>query len=134
MKSSRLAIAGLAAAALVASARFSGPVSAQGQAKEIAFDAVDILNVPTDMGFGEVAGVATTATGDILAYVRVGGPNATIGASRTYINGGARLYQFDKAGKFLKEIGGSNPNNRPYNFLFAQGVRVDPQGNIWVVD
>src|SRR4029079_1694250 len=78
--------------------------------------------------------VATTSTGNILIYVRAGGPNATIGASRTYINGGARLYEFDKSGKFVRESGGSNPNNRPYNFLFAQGVRVDPQNNIWVVD
>ena len=64
---------------------------------------------------------------------RSGGPNATIGASRTYINGGARLFEFDRSGKFLREIG-SGPTGRPLLFLFAQGVRVDPQNNFWVVD
>jgi len=33
---------------------------------------------------GEVAGVATTSTGNIWIYYRDGGANATIGASRTY--------------------------------------------------
>jgi DNA-binding beta-propeller fold protein YncE len=55
-----------------------------------------------------------------------------VGASRIYINGGPRLFEFDKTGKFLREIG--TKDNRPYNFLFAQGVKVDPQNNIWVVD
>ena len=80
-----------------------------------------------------MAGVATTSTGNLLVYYQGGGPNATIGASRVYINGGPRLLEFDRSGKFLREIG-TNPNKRPYAFLFAQGVRVDPQDNIWVVD
>jgi hypothetical protein len=136
MKSSRLAIAGLAVAALfVAGSRFSGSLVAQTQPREIAFDSAgDFLSPPADITIGEVAGVAASSTGNLYVYYRSGGPNATIGASRTYLNGGARLLQFDKAGKFVKEIGGSVPNNRPYVFLFAQGVRVDPQDNIWVVD
>ena len=76
--------------------------------------------------------MATTSTGNIWVYTQSGGPNATVGASRIYINGGARLFEFDKTGKFLREIG--TKDNRPYDFLFAQGVRVDPQNNIWVVD
>jgi 6-bladed beta-propeller len=133
MKTSRFAITCLAAAALCASTRFSGSVSAQAQAKEIAFESAgDFLNLPADTYFGEVAGVATTATGNIWVYTQSGGPNATVGASRIYINGGPRLFEFDKTGKFLREIG--TKDNRPYNFLFAQGVRVDPQNNIWVVD
>ena len=70
----------------------------------------------------------------LLVYFQGGGPNATIGAARIHINGGPRLIEFDRTGKFQREIGGSDPNNRPYDFLFAQGVRVDPQDNIWVVD
>jgi hypothetical protein len=133
MKTSRLAIACVAAATLFTAARFSGLVSAQGQVKEIAFDSAgEFLNLPADTYFGEVAGVATTATGNIWVYTQSGGPNATVGASRIYINGGPRLFEFDKTGKFLREIG--TKDNRPYNFLFAQGVRVDPQNNIWVVD
>src|SRR6476646_3607873 len=134
MKTSRFAITCLAAAALCASTRFSGSVSAQAQAKAIAFESAgDLLNRPADTYFAEVAGVATTATGNIWVYTQSGGPNATVGASRIYINGGPRLFEFDKAGKFLREIG-TKDDSRPYNFLFAQGVRVDPQNNIWVVD
>ena len=124
--------AGLAATLLVVGSLFSGSVVAQQ--KEIAFDSAgDFLKLPADIHFGEVAGVATTSTGNIWVYTRSGGPNATIGASRTYINGGARLFEFDRSGKFLREIG-AGPTGRPYAFLFAQGVRVDAQNNFWIVD
>src|SRR4029078_7833256 len=89
---------------ILAGALLTGAVVAQQ--KEIAFDSAgDFLNPPADITIGEVAGVATTATGNIWVYMRGGGPNATLGASRTYINGGARLLEFDKTGKFLREIG-----------------------------
>jgi hypothetical protein len=52
-----------------------------------------------------------------------------VGASRVYLNGGSRLFEFDRSGKYTREIGAG-----AYVFLFAQGVRVDPQDNIWVVD
>ena len=144
MKSSRLA-ATCAAATLVfagstlSDSLFSGSLvaramPAQAQPREIAFESAgDFLNLPADTYFGEVAGVATTSTGNIWVYTQSGGPNATVGASRVYINGGPRLFEFDKAGKFLREIG-TKDDSRPYNFLFAQGVRIDPQNNIWVVD
>jgi DNA-binding beta-propeller fold protein YncE len=138
MKSSRIVLTGLAAALVVysasAGAPFTSPLSAQQQHKEIPFDSAgDFLKLPEDVHFGEVAGVATMSNGNIWVYHRGGGPNATIGASRTYINGGARLFEFDKSGKFLREIG-TGPVGRPYSFLFAQGVRVDPQNNVWTVD
>jgi DNA-binding beta-propeller fold protein YncE len=104
------------------------------QQKEISFESAgDFLKLPDDLHLGEVAGVATSQKGNLLVYFQGGGPNATIGASRVYINGGARLIEFDRTGKFLREIGNSE-NDRPYAFLFAQGVRVDPQDNIWIVD
>ncbi|MGH9158386.1 MAG: peptidyl-alpha-hydroxyglycine alpha-amidating lyase family protein [Vicinamibacteraceae bacterium] len=135
MTSSRLAATCLAATALLAGSRFSGSLFAQAQPREISFDSAgSFLSLPADIHLGEVAGVATTSKGNLLVYNQGGGSNATVGASRTYISGGARLFEFDKSGKFVREIGGSVPNNRPYNFLFAQGVRVDPQDNIWVVD
>ena len=135
MRYSRLAATLLVAGTLLfAGSRFSGSLFAQGQPREIPFDSAgDFLNLPVDTYFGEVAGVATTSTGNIWVYTQSGGPNATVGASRIYINGGPRLFEFDKTGKFLREIG-TKDDNRPYNFLFAQGVRVDPQNNIWVVD
>jgi DNA-binding beta-propeller fold protein YncE len=104
------------------------------QQKDISFDSAgDFLKLPADLHLGEVAGVATTSKGNLLVYYQGGGPNATIGASRVYINGGARLVEFDRSGKLLREIGTSE-NDRPYAFLFAQGVRVDPQNNVWIVD
>lgn len=139
MRYSRLAATGLAATLLFAGSLFSGSlfsgsVSAQAQPREISFDSAgDFLKLPDDIHLGEVAGVATTSTGNLWVYYRSGGPNATLGASRNYINGGARLLEFDKAGKYLREIGTSE-NDRPYAFLFAQGVRVDPQDNVWIID
>jgi DNA-binding beta-propeller fold protein YncE len=127
MKYSRLAPTLVFAGSLLAS-------SLVAQQKEIAYESAgDFLKLPDDIHLGEVAGVATTATGNLWVYYQGGGPNATIGASRVYINGGARLLEFDRTGKYLREIGTSE-NDRPYAFLFAQGVRVDPQNNVWIVD
>jgi DNA-binding beta-propeller fold protein YncE len=132
MKYARLVSTGFAATVLVGSV-YAGSLVAR-QHKEIPFDSAGyFLRLPEDVHFGEVAGVATTSTGNIWVYHRGGGPNATIGASRTYINGAARLFEFDRSGKFLREIG-TGPVGRPYSFLFAQGVRVDAQNNFWTVD
>jgi hypothetical protein len=137
MRHSRLAATGFAATLAFAGALFGGSPfggSLVAQQKEIAFDSAgDFLKLPADLHLGEVAGVATTSAGNLWVYYQGGGPNATIGASRVYINGGARLLEFDRTGKFLREIGTSE-NDRPYAFLFAQGVRVDPQNNVWIVD
>ncbi len=127
MRYSRLAYALMFASSLLAGSLFA-------QQKEIPFDSAgDFLKLPDDIHLGEVAGVATTSTGNLWVYYQGGGPNATIGAARIHINGGARLLEFDRAGKLLREIG-SSENGRPYAFLFAQGVRVDPQNNVWIVD
>ena len=127
MRYSRLAYALMFASSVLAGSLFA-------QQKEISFDSAgDFLKLPDDIHLGEVAGVATTSTGNLWVYYQGGGPNATIGAARIHINGGARLLEFDRAGKFLREIG-TTENGRPYAFLFAQGVRVDPQNNVWIVD
>src|SRR5436190_24123470 len=124
MRYSRLAVVGVAAALAFAGPRFSdalfpASVSAQAQVREIPFDtAGDFLKLPEDIHLGEVAGVATTATGNLWVYWQGGGPNATIGAARVHINGGARLSEFDKTGKYLRDIG-TRANNRPYAHLFA---------------
>src|SRR5215510_10988724 len=103
--------------ATLAGALSIGSVSLQGaQQKEIAFDSnIDYLKLPDDIHFGEVAGVATTAAGNIWVYYQGGGSNATIAAARLHINGGARLVEFDRTGKFLREIG-TTANARPYAF------------------
>lgn len=97
---------------------------------QIAYDSVpDLLKLPEHIHMGEAAGVATNSRGNIFVYTRTGGGNATIGASRTFTHGGSRLFEFDRTGKFAREIG-----EGVYGFLFAQAVRVDSADNIWVVD
>ena len=78
---------------------------------------------------GEAAGVATNSKGSIFVYTRTGGVNATLGGSRIFTHGGSRLFEFDRTGKYVREIG-----EGVYGFLFAQSVRVDSSDNIWVVD
>jgi DNA-binding beta-propeller fold protein YncE len=99
-------------------------------AQEIAFDSVvNPLNTPASITIGEVAGVATNSKGDVFVYTRTGHPTISLGTSRPFAHGGSRLFEFDKTGKYIREIGKDS-----YAFLVAQQVRVDPQDNIWVVD
>ena len=135
MKSSRIAATGLAAA-LVGGLLFSNSLVAEqaAQQKEIAFESAgDFLTLPADIHLGEVAGVATTSTGNLWVYNQGGGLNLTVGAARLHPAGGARLFEFDKSGKFVRELGKTN-EERPYGFRWAQGVRVDSQNNMWTVD
>jgi DNA-binding beta-propeller fold protein YncE len=105
------------------------PAAAQN-APEIAFDsAANPLTLPDDIYLGESAGVATNSRGDIFVYTRTGHPTVSLGGARAFAHGGSRLFQFDRNGKFVREIGANS-----YAFLFAQQVRIDPQDNIWVVD
>src|SRR5579864_8648157 len=116
---------------LLAAALLSGiPVGAQSPVPEISFDsAADPLKFPANIHPGEIAGVATNSKGDVFVYTRTGHPTISIGTARPFAHGGSRLFQFDKTGKFVREIGQDS-----YGFLVAQQVRVDPQDNIWVVD
>jgi DNA-binding beta-propeller fold protein YncE len=87
------------------------------------------LTMPDNIHLGEVAGVATNSRGDIYVYTRTGNPTITIGTARAVSHGGGRLFQFDRNGKYVREIG-----QGVYGFLQPQQVRVDPQDNVWVVD
>ncbi|HYR85430.1 MAG TPA: peptidyl-alpha-hydroxyglycine alpha-amidating lyase family protein [Terriglobia bacterium] len=106
-------------------------ISAAAQSvPEIQFDsAADLLKLPANIHLGEAAGVATNSKGDFFVYTRTGHPTITIGTARPFAHGGSRLFQFDRTGKFVREIG-----QGLYAFLVAQQVRIDPQDNIWVVD
>jgi len=109
----------------IATLALAGSPSAQ-----IAYDsAPDPLKLPERIHLGEVAGVAANSKGNLFVYTRTGGANATWGASRTFTHGGSRLFEFDRTGKFVREIG-----EGVYGFLFAQAVRVDANDHIWVVD
>jgi len=117
-------------ALLVAALTAGVPAIAQKDAPEIRFDSVpNPLQLPANIYLGEVGGVATNSRGDIFVYTRTGHPTITIGTARPFAHGGSRLFEFDKNGKFMREIGKDS-----YGFMFAAQVRVDPNDNLWVVD
>ncbi|MDE3160312.1 MAG: 6-bladed beta-propeller [Acidobacteriota bacterium] len=106
------------------------PATAQKEAPEIRFDSVpEALKLPAGLYLGEVGGVATNSRGDVFVYTRTGHPTITIGTARPFAHDGSRLFEFDRNGKFVREIGKDS-----YGFMFAAQVRVDPSDNIWVVD
>jgi len=114
---------------MVAFVAASISTDAQNAAPALTFDAANPLTLPDDIYLGEVGGVATNSRGDIYVYTRTGHPTLSIATARPFAHGGSRLFQFDRNGRFTREIGAG-----AYGFLFAAQVRVDPQDNIWVVD
>lgn len=117
---------GAIVATLLTVDRFQGPTTVP----EIAFDAsTDFLKLPSDIYLGEVAGVATNSRGQLFVYTRTGNPTVGLGNSRLFSHGGSRLFEFDRNGGFVREIG-----QGVYAFLVAHAVRTDPQDNIWIVD
>src|SRR3954453_19989846 len=116
-----LTLCGAAALATVVTAQNSPTIN---------FDsAANALTLPDDVYLGEVGGVATNSRGEIFVYTRTGHPTMSIASARPFVHGGRRLFEFDRTGKFTREIG-----QGVYGFLFAAQVRVDPQDNLWVVD
>lgn len=82
---------------------------------EIPFESVpNFLKMPPNLFLGEGIGIATNSKGHIFVYTR---------SQRT------RLFEFDQAGTFVREIGVGL-----YGFVFAHAVRVDSHDNIWAVD
>jgi NHL repeat len=82
---------------------------------DIPFESVsNLLQLPTDLYLGEVAGAAVNSKGHIFVYTR---------SAQT------RLFEFDPKGKFVREIG-----KGLYGFSFAHVVRIDKDDNIWCVD
>src|SRR5689334_20274142 len=106
----------LAAGLLLAAA----PSFAQSKAKaqnvpEIPFESVpNFLKLPPNLYLGEGIGVATNSKGHVFVYTR---------------SGDTRLFEFDRTGAFIREIG-----QGLYGFEFAHAVRVDRDDNIWAVD
>src|SRR3954469_1295257 len=98
----------------------AGSASAQQKATiagvpEIPFTSVpNFLKLPAGEYLGEAVAVATNSKGHIFVYHR---------------RDTTRLFEFDRNGTFLKEIGKGY-----YGFEFAHSVRVDKDDNIWTVD
>jgi len=83
--------------------------------REIPFSSVpNLLKLPPGEYLGESVAVATNSKGHIFVFHR---------------SANTRLFEFDQAGNFLKEIGSGY-----YGFEFAHSVRVDKYDNIWAVD
>ena len=116
--------------AVLACSIFGGVMLVAQSTSDIQFKSdPEPLKFPDNIALGEAAGVATNSHGDVFVYTRTGHPTITIGTARPFAHGGSRLVQFDKTGKFVREIGQDS-----YGFLVAQQVRVDPQDNVWIVD
>src|SRR3954454_3326254 len=76
--------------------------------------AANFLKLPPGESLGESVAVATNSKGNIFVYHR---------------RDTTRLFEFDKSGTFVREIGKGY-----YGFEFAHSVRVDKDDNIWTVD
>ncbi len=101
--------------ALAAATAFAQRKATIENVPEIPFSPVpNFLKLPPGEYLGESVAVATNSKGHIFVYHR----SAT-----------TRLFEFDQAGNFLKEIGSGY-----YGFEFAHSVRVDKDDNIWTVD
>jgi streptogramin lyase len=112
---------------LIAGAAGVSPLSALSQeakVPEIAFTSVpDFLQMPNDVYFGEVAGVAVNSKGHLFVFSRGNTTGAAYGAAA------AQLLEFDQNGKYVREIG-----HNLYAWSFAHAVRIDKDDNIWASD
>lgn len=105
-------------------------IFAQGPVPELSYDTNStFLKWPEHIYLGEAAGVAHNSKGHIFVNTRTGSVNLSTGTSRTFVRGGARLFEFDENGNFVREIG-----KDLYGFVFAENVRVDSQDSVWAVD
>ena len=104
--------------------------AAQAAVTELAFETnADFLQTPANLYIGEVGGVAENSKGRIFVYTRTGHPYATLGDNRTFARNGSRLLEFDRNGRYVRELG-----QDVYGFNAAIGLRVDPSDNVWTVD
>src|SRR4029450_4500384 len=111
--------------ALCAATGLATAVTAQN-APTINFDsAPNALTLPDDIYLRAAGAVPTNSRCDIFVYPRTGHPTISMATARPFVHGGSRLFQFDRNGKFTREIG-----QGVYGFLFGAQVRVDPQDNL----
>lgn len=89
----------------------------------------DLLSMPDDIYLGEAMGVATNSQGHLYVFTRSGSSDITLGTNRFFRRSSSRLFEFDANGKYVREIG-----QGLYAFMFAHGVRVDSDDNVWIVD
>jgi DNA-binding beta-propeller fold protein YncE len=104
---------------------FCGISSSRAQGvPEMQFRAeANFLKLPADLYLGEVAGVAVNSKGHVFVFSRGNTTGPAYGAAA------AQLLEFDRDGKFVREIG-----HNLYAWSYAHSVKVDKQDNIWVAD
>lgn len=110
----------LAATALAGSQALQ---AAEANPPRLKFKAEAPLQLPDDIHFGELPGVAVNSKGHVFAFSR---GNSTGHAKEA---AASQLLEFDPSGKFVREIG-----HNLYAWSFAHGVRVDKDDNIWAID
>ena len=88
---------------------------ARATAPEIPYDSVpNFYRMPPGLYMGEAIGVSTNSKGHLFIFTR---------------SGESRVFEFDKAGNFVKEFGAGS-----YGYGFAHAVHVDKDDNVWSVD
>src|ERR1700704_4001854 len=96
----------------------------QSPVPEIRYRSIpDFLKLPTDLYFGEVAGVAVNSKGHVFVFSRGNTTGPAYGASA------AQLLEFGADCKFVREIG-----HNLYAWSYAHTVKVDREDIIWVTD
>src|SRR5437764_2952969 len=111
----RVLLSSAALAILLATPSFAQRKATIENVREIPFTSVpNYLKLPPGEYLGESVAVATNSKGHVFVFHR---------------SANTRLFEFDQAGNFVKEIGGGY-----YGFEFAHSVRVDKADNIWTVD
>src|ERR1700690_2003754 len=101
---------------LVLAAVFCLPIQmfSQQTVPEIKFHAeTSFLKLPPDLYFGEAAGVAVNSKGHVFVFSRGSTTGPAYGAAA------AQLLEFDRTGKYLREIG-----RNLYAWSYAHAVRV----------
>lgn len=107
-------------------ALFATPTFAQQPVPDIPFESVsNYLKYSPEMNLGEVLSVAVNSKGHIVVLNHPG--TATSGP--IYGNATTQLFEFDDAGKYVREIG-----HGVYGLAYAHSVRFDKYDNLWVVD
>ena len=81
------------------------------------------LQLPDNMYFGEVSGIALNSKGHVFVLSRGNTTGPAYAAAAT------QLLEFDADGKFLREIG-----HNLYAWSFGHMVKIDRHDNIWVAD
>jgi len=109
---------------LIAILAFACGSAAAQSVPTIAFDSVaEPLQLPNDLYFGEVTGVAVNSKGMVYVLSRGNTSGPAYAAAAT------QLLEFTPEGKFIREIG-----KNLYAWSFGHTVRVDREDNIWVTD